>query len=143
MERFLSENAWLDKKVVFYGDGLTADTQQVSAGTSHPARSQNPAAPIALGPGAQSQRCVQGTASPGLPNSWVQDAPGSLTSMLSAWPCGLSRCRSIQLPFSLPQRLIQRGAWQHWLSPAPGYLAKEVHMGALIPSLRPVCCLGS
>lgn len=68
MERFLSEDARPGWKVVFYGDGLTTETKQVSAGTSHPARSQNPGAPLALVPGSKSQQCVQGTESLGLPS---------------------------------------------------------------------------
>lgn len=84
MERFLSQNAQLGKKVVFCGDALNTETKQVSAGTSHPARSQNSGAPIDLVPGSQSQWCVQGTESFGVPSSEVQTPPGSPTSLLSA-----------------------------------------------------------
>lgn len=86
------------------------------AGTTHVARSQNPSAPIAPVPGSQSQHCIQGPQSLGLPSFEAPALPGSPTALPAAW---VLQTQEHPVAFWFALKATSAGSPQRRPQPAP------------------------
>lgn len=132
-KRFLSENAQLGKKIVFCGHTLTTETR------NQPHNEEpNPGASVTHVPGSQSQGCVLGSDSLGLPSSWLQTPPEVLCQQPSPMVAPDARASSC-FSFSLKAGSTGSLAALPFMTQSRGTLLSR----SFYPCLRALCHLGA